>query len=245
LCTCWAVTDKHPLLRTTPPHNYPEDKVLTDGKIESFKLTFVLLRKAVDDSHAKIVNRTWSIKQAYAFIRTYCIPHTAINEMMKCASNCLTELDIHEIDTFEDTEEYTALMEEKQNDIVSYYKWVFPVMWDDSIPTDIYAEVPMHLLFLGIVKTIMMDVCQWKIVKGKNLSFIKYATGILNAIEKLQLHWLKLLPYSNKKFRGWVGANYVAMGRLLKWFYHPLITNFPGANLGTSCKAHGSMDYQR
>jgi hypothetical protein len=40
----------------------------------------------------------------------------------------------------------------------------------------------------------------------------------------LQLPLLKLLPYSNRKFGGWVAENFVAITRISKWFYQPLPT---------------------
>jgi hypothetical protein len=80
----------------------------------------------------------------------------------------------------------------------------------------------MHLFFLGMGKTMALDIREWTLCRNLNKSFIKYATGLLETIEELQLPWLKLLPYSNRKFGGWVAENYVALVRLFKWFYQPL-----------------------
>jgi hypothetical protein len=88
-------------------------------------------------------------------------------------------------------------------------KWLLLATWDDSIPINLYSEVPMHLFFLGMSKAMVMDIREWALCRSKNKSFIEYATGLLETIETLQRPWLRLLPYSNRKCGGWVADNFV------------------------------------
>jgi hypothetical protein len=87
-----------------------------------------------------------------------------------------------------------------------------------------YIDVPMHLLFLGITKTVILDIQEWMKKKNIHLSFCKSAVGILENIQVLKLPWCKLLPFSNARFGGWVSENYIGFCRIMPWFYSLLNT---------------------
>ena len=80
----------------------------------------------------------------------------------------------------------------------------------------------MHLLFLGIVKTTMLRIQQWMCNKRRMNPFVRAMESQFQSIGKLKLSWMKTLPYKAGKFGGWVSENYLALSRLLKWFYSSL-----------------------
>jgi hypothetical protein len=82
-----------------------------------------------------------------------------------------------------------------------------------------FVDVPMHLLFLGITKTVMNDISDWLKSKLNHNSFFKMSIGILEKIQDLQVQWCRVLPYSKTKFGGWVSENYLGFSRISKWFY--------------------------
>jgi hypothetical protein len=224
-CSCWATNIDHPLLRTHPPEDYPQDQLQTvDQKIPSIRLSFRILREAVTLVHNKIVSGVWTSTNAKVYLKTFCIQSTVIEVIVQYATNCYLMKEIKKQPDYESTPQYIALSQEQLRNPKSFLAWEIPVLWDDRFPIELYMEVPMHLLFLGMGKNMTLDIRKWTLCRNKNTSFIEYATGLLETIETLKLPWLKLLPYSNRKFGGWVAENFVAMVRLFKWFYQPLPT---------------------
>ena len=80
----------------------------------------------------------------------------------------------------------------------------------------------MHLLFLGIVKTTMLRIQQWMSNKRKMAPFVRAMKKQFYSLDKLKLSWIKVLPHKAGKFGGWISENYLAISRLLKWFYSSL-----------------------
>jgi hypothetical protein len=90
-------------------------------------------------------------------------------------------------------------------------KWKMPATWDRGITLSQHIDVPMHLLFLGIVKTCIQMVHEWMTKRHKCATFVKCATGALESIQVLGLSWCKCIPEKTGK----LGAH----ARLLHWFY--------------------------
>jgi hypothetical protein len=55
--------------------------------------------------------------------------------------------------------------------------------------------------------------------KRKHKAFIREIEPYMKSIDDLKLTWMKLLPYKGGRFGGWVSENYLAMSRIMKWFY--------------------------
>jgi hypothetical protein len=85
-----------------------------------------------------------------------------------------------------------------------------------------HIDVVMHLIFLGVVKTFVQHVQIWAKRKGKNEGLLCQVSGVLESVQVLGLSWCKAMPYSKGKLGGWVSENYLALVRLLKWFYSAL-----------------------
>jgi hypothetical protein len=60
---------------------------------------------------------------------------------------------------------------------------------------------------------------EWMTKRHKSASFIHYTKDTLEYIQKLGLSWCKCIAYKSGNFGGWVSENYLAIGRLLPWFY--------------------------
>jgi hypothetical protein len=89
-CSCWAYNIDHPLLRSKAPSDYPEDLLTQNGdnKIASFQLSFHLLREAMLLVHSHLVCGEWTSAYASAYLRRFVKQTTAIEQIIKCASNC-------------------------------------------------------------------------------------------------------------------------------------------------------------
>ena len=103
------------------------------------------------------------------------------------------------------------------NDIILYE---LPSAWYQSDNVSIFVEVPMHLLFLGVMKSVMLKVNKCLRLINQNSNFIKLVSGILGTIKKMNIEWCKILEYpTTDTTGGWVSENFLAMSRLGLWFY--------------------------
>ena len=100
--------------------------------------------------------------------------------------------------------------------------WKIPSYWSRPSKLDHHVDVIMHLLLLGIQKTMMKTIKTWQTTSGVQASFFRHTKGLLESIQKLNLSWCKTVPYKEGKLGGWVSENYLAMARLNKWFYAAL-----------------------
>jgi hypothetical protein len=110
------------------------------------------------------------------------------------------------------------------NDMESYE---LPSAWYQSDNISIFVDVPMHLLMLGVVKTVMLKVGACLREIKQSTTFIKMVKGILKHIKKMNIEWCKILEFpTTDTTGGWVSENFLAMARLGSWFYH-MITFLP------------------
>jgi hypothetical protein len=52
-----------------------------------------------------------------------------------------------------------------------------------------HVDAPMHLLFLGVVRTTVKRVLEWTKYKNKYNSFIGISSGLLEQVSRLHLNW--------------------------------------------------------
>ena len=103
-----------------------------------------------------------------------------------------------------------------------YRMWKFPSVWERDVHLYQHVDVIMHLLFLGVVKTVVRKIMNWAKARNKNASLLRYASGVLDSVSSLGVPWCKAFEYRGGKLGGWVSENYLAMTRLAKWFYSAL-----------------------
>jgi hypothetical protein len=97
-----------------------------------------------------------------------------------------------------------------------------PSLWHDPPFFDVgeSIEVVMHQLFLGIVRSMAKDVIHPFLAgRGQWSGYSHVANEISSKIGSLKLSWMKILPMTDAgNHGGWVSENYLAYGRLLKYF---------------------------
>lgn len=96
-----------------------------------------------------------------------------------------------------------------------------PASWHLVSCFSSFPDVPMHLLGLGIGKTVNKDLIR-KWLKKKKLfsSFSKGADSKMKAVQQLRLSWCKAMPFGMLgNCGGWVSENQFAWIRLSRWLY--------------------------
>ncbi len=121
------------------------------------------------------------------------------------------------------TEENTPILEDYYLNPQKYQKFSGISTWRNNLNFDTYVEAPMHLLFLGIAKTLYTDVNNWLTAQNKYTAFhSKITNGILEPLEQLKLPWIKIIGYPKGKFGGWVAENFLGFTRIQLWFFTAL-----------------------
>jgi hypothetical protein len=116
--------------------------------------------------------------------------------------------------------------------------WSFPAIWQRGVQLEQHIDVIMHLLFLGVIKTVMQNIQEWMVKRNKGSTFIQYSNGTLESVTKLGLDWCKCLTYKTGKLGGWVSENYLAAARLICWFYGPVLETIDEMNQYEEPKSH-------
>lgn len=91
--------------------------------------------------------------------------------------------------------------------------------WNKGVDIDNHIDVLMHLLFLGLTKTVLETVHDFLARKLKMTAFLQQVEGRLESIDGLGLHWARLQGYRKGTFGGWIGENFLDFTRILMWFF--------------------------
>ena len=86
-----------------------------------------------------------------------------------------------------------------------------------------HIDALMHLCFLGIAKSVVRLIGSFLNRRSRLQSFLLAVQGRLEQINRPQLQWCKAIPCKKGKLGGWVSENYVAIGKVVKWFCSDLV----------------------
>lgn len=112
-----------------------------------------------------------------------------------------------------------------------YQLWSGSPLWQSlSHDIDDNIDAPMHLLFLGIVKSTMGYISEFFKVTTLDRSFTKFTSHKMKCLYSIyKLNWLKLLPFKNcgsiLDTTGWVGENFLSFSRIFFWYISSLSLN--------------------
>jgi hypothetical protein len=220
VCTNFAFDPQHPLLRYDAPEFCPFP--LEPGqKLGPMVLTYTSLIAAVTIAHEALVDGLWSVEESAECLSLHCLNKKAQDKILLHAERCKEYRDI--MDDPESTDaEREAVIADRDEEPNLYQPWPIPSLWTRGVLLNQCPDVPMHLLFLGCVKTVMLRVQAWMSNKRKASPFAREMKQYLESLDELKLTWIKILPYKGGRFGGWVSENYLAMSRIMKWFYSSL-----------------------
>jgi hypothetical protein len=220
-CTCWETTSELGILDMVPPKEYPVDLIPTSGKIRPYQLTFPSLLFAVQVAHREIATGSWKkVETARTYLRLNCLSGQAIDAVVEHAQNANT-FRILALSRQEHPEAFEAITAQRTASPDSFERWKPPSLWTSGIDFELQIEAVMHLLS-GVIKAQTRAIQHWAACQNKKQSFLRYASGLLDPIQDLQLQWCKCPSYTGGKLPGWVSENYMGLARVAKWFYSGL-----------------------
>ena len=199
-------------------NDFPSSECNNKREIAYSRLTFKKLRDCVSYVHDSIISGKFNKKQATSYLKFHCMNDKTINEIIFKGYNChLLQVSIDS--KIKDPLSFEVLDRDNNESSDLYTIFEVPIQWECCNSFNTFVEAPMHLLFLGITKVIMIDIQMWLKLSNHGNSFYKLTTGILEPIQAIRVEWCKVLAFSNTKFGGWVSENYLGFSRLMLWFY--------------------------
>jgi hypothetical protein len=196
------------------PKLYPKDiDVGENDLISSKRLSYVTLcaavEKTIDSMTRQDRRQRWNKTTASCYLSSEGINGDLIEKVAEYAKRRLqaTDRNVSELPT-----------------------WSNPIFWRRGVSLASHIDVPMHLIFLGIVKATVGTINEWCSKYGWNLIVDSRTNISLDTIKKLNLNWCRSIPlWKSANTRelstsGWVSENYLAMARLLVWYYTDFIS---------------------
>jgi hypothetical protein len=218
-CTQWNMDGNHPLLRFQIPENYPPECLSDIEKASELlsprKISLSRLRISMREAGKRLVDGTWKEPVARSFLRVEGINEEWINKIVKFTRYVKAVNDI-DPNLEELTEEEERLAEEQ---VLAGDGYPMPESWRDNISFIQNIDVPMHLLFLGMVESAVELIIMWCKRKRLYTKLRKKSQGAMKGLEVLGLSWLKILDMRNGKMGGWISENYMAFSRIAPWWY--------------------------
>ena len=98
----------------------------------------------------------------------------------------------------------------------------YPAIWNAPIALNQFIDAPMHLIFQGIIKSIIEMISDWLSPLSTSQSYYKSFCKIINPmmvkISNMNLKWCAINTFNvskNYKASGWIAANYLAFARVM------------------------------
>ena len=219
-CVNWDTAVNNGMLDFVPPDDFPQAHIPPSGKLSPKRLSYDIMKAAVEVAHNGIVSGGWSNKNAKAYLRVHGINAEAIEAITECATKCKNYRNAVDAAGGDPTmPEIVTLEAERERRPELFRMWKFPSLWVRGVQLNQHVDVVMHLLFLGVVKTTMQMIQRWTKERAKHNAFLNYSKGVFESVQKLGLDWCRCVPYKNGKLGGWVSENYLSAARLMNWFY--------------------------
>jgi hypothetical protein len=234
-CNNWMASGVNsPMAAYEPPKNYPKGYLLggvvshattdaTDRKVVlPMMLTYYMLKHVVTLAHDKLVSGDWSVTVTRCFLSTNGINESYSSLLIRRAQNCKKYRDAWE-DAAQEPEAYERLEADRRNHPKKYERAPFPSTWNRNLPLRIYVDTPMHLLFLGVARTVFELIGMWAKRSERSGEFIPLAMRELGYLEELKLQWLSFNVPTFDSWGGWVSEKFQSLCRVALWVYGPLV----------------------
>lgn len=228
-CTNWMMGNlNQPLLSYPRPSDYPKGYLLGGdvcnpnwNKLNPSLLSYNSLKTVVSLAHDNVVSGTWIPKESLCFLKENGINEEYRTLIVKRAKRSRQYLLAFERQA-EEPLQYQNLQRLRQKYPNRYCRAPIPSVWQRDLPLNLFVDTPMHLLFLGIAKSVFFKIGVWSARCGRGPAFRKIAIRLLSELESLKLGWLTFNVKSFDTWGGWVSEKYQSLARVALWVYGPL-----------------------
>jgi hypothetical protein len=229
VCTNWGADFSNDLLRFNRPKSFPKTHQLGgeigQGQLSPIVLTHEVLKKVLDLTFEMVSTGKWTAGQGRAYITTNCINQRFAKVAVARALNVLN-LETAKTEFQEDEARYRRLLHDQEKHPHKYKQVPTPALYERGVPLRAFVDTPMHLLLLGVCRTVFRRITTWATRLGRRGAFVEYGQKLLIQLDNLKLSWLTFVPktFSTLGWGGWVSKNYGSLLRVALWVYGPLLT---------------------
>lgn len=218
-CSAWMYNMNNKLLSYKPDKDYPAFMTNDEGEIHPQQITKKKLETAITFVHDEIQKGALNNAKAKSILKYNGINREAQEMIVECANNYKKLFDAYNNKT-NDPDTYISIQEDYRDEPIKFQKYTLPSAWYHFPDLNAHVDVPMHLLMLGVVKSVMLKIGIWLRFRSQKTMFLTMANNILGGVKALNVEWCKILQYpTTDKFGGWISENFLAMTRLGNWFY--------------------------
>ena len=143
----------------------------------------------VSTTHDKLVAGDWSPKEATIYLKENCIREGYCKQIIRHAKYCANYQRAMD-NKNHDPEEWNSIKEDASRNPFKYKMAAFPSVWNRRLPLRLFVDSPMHLLFLGVAKSVFWLVGVWCNRCGRGSTFQKIGKTMLQDLDDLKLQWL-------------------------------------------------------
>jgi hypothetical protein len=159
-CTAWMYNIDSELLDYNADDDYPQECYDRNGKLMVKKLSFKYLTDVIDKANSMIINEQWTFTKAKSYLKFNGFNSSSIELILNAAVRIRNHGKAEKLKE-EDPETWEQILEELVANPELFEMLKRPAVWYQYDDFDCFTDIPMHLLFLGIVKSIILEVMVW------------------------------------------------------------------------------------
>ena len=187
-----------------PPKDFPEEETNEHGYLHSQHLTFEDMKEAAEKTHSMVVSKLWKKKTAAAYLRAM-----AINNHIA-----------------------TRIIDNARSEDPVTLDNILPPVWLVADCTERHIEAVMHMLFLGVTKTVGMMLRDLLTLYGRWSTYYSRTQPYLRQLRTYSLHYCRIWNFGSheKPFSPWFSENHLAYARCFKMIGNNLTVLLGGKN---------------
>ena len=209
-CQDWECAGVTKPFRSGVLKGYPTTKALNSPKFPTkrnvpmkylypARQSFKYLRKCCKAAFFNRATKTWSVANLNAYLQSVGVKDKLIKDIQLMGDMVIkSNLDPTEF-------------------LLTSLK--LPQVWEQPFPMDAFIDSPMHMLFLGVVKSVLDELKDYALSHHKRAAFIDCANPLIASIRKYQLSFCRLELFGKKDSStltpGWLSDNCVSFARIM------------------------------
>ena len=150
-CCNWMLHDDHPMLHYIPDKNYPTTKLDSSGNLVLRRITRDNLQDCIDFVDEGLEEQILTISNAKSYLKSEGFNQKAIDSIVDYTQNRICYKKAME-DNDKNNSQNQSIIKDRDKNPQLYDKWQLPSSWKLGKDTQLFVDVPMHLLFLGVEK---------------------------------------------------------------------------------------------
>ena len=196
-CTNWEIIGTcSTILKSGTSDKCPDKckKETLSSTIKPFAITFDLMKHVLLTSHTELVNQIWTKEHVNAYLRLFCVNTKCVDSIILHAENELSKNTLsNDIHTNSNKRDYNAMICCKLKNPPFYEPCIGPATYRRSIKLTQHLDVTMHLVFLGIVRTVTKKIQKWTKLRGSYNNFIKHMNYVFDILSfQPNLDWFEV-----------------------------------------------------